>query len=80
MSCSYAPKENAGGYGEMMEALRSLCYQYSHQNQLLFATPPISTKPNQSPQNEVGQFLTAPLMQIMNLFSTTDYDAKRIFK
>ena len=36
LSCSYAPTQDAENYGEMMEALRSLFNQYSHQNQLFF--------------------------------------------
>ncbi|MEL6129985.1 MAG: methyltransferase domain-containing protein, partial [Cyanobacteria bacterium J06628_4] len=36
LSCSYAPKEDAANYGVMMEELRSLFDQYSHQGQLLF--------------------------------------------
>ncbi len=36
LSCSYAPTEDAKNYGEMMEELRSLFNQYSHQDQLLF--------------------------------------------
>ncbi|WP_036053506.1 class I SAM-dependent methyltransferase [Leptolyngbya sp. Heron Island J] len=36
LSCSYAPTKEAENYGEMMEALRSLFNQYSHQNQLFF--------------------------------------------
>lgn len=36
LSCSYAPKDDAAGYGEMIEALRSLFNQYQHQGQLIF--------------------------------------------
>ncbi|MEO0869069.1 MAG: hypothetical protein AAFY17_11600 [Cyanobacteria bacterium J06642_11] len=36
LSCSYAPKEDAAHYGEMMVALRSLFQRYSHANQLIF--------------------------------------------
>lgn len=36
LSCSYAPKEDSSGYETMIEKLRSLFYQYSHQEQLLF--------------------------------------------
>ncbi|MEM6253734.1 MAG: class I SAM-dependent methyltransferase [Cyanobacteria bacterium P01_D01_bin.156] len=36
LSCSYAPKEDAKNYGEMMADLRSLFLRYSHANQLIF--------------------------------------------
>lgn len=36
LSCSYAPKEDAENYGEMIDALRSLFYKCSHQDQLFF--------------------------------------------
>ena len=36
LSCSYAPNEDAANYGVMMEELRSLFDQYSHQGQLFF--------------------------------------------
>lgn len=36
LSCSYAPKEDAESYTEMMDELRSLFQRYSHADRLLF--------------------------------------------
>lgn len=36
LSCSYAPKEDEAGYGEMIEAMRSLFNQYQSQDQIIF--------------------------------------------
>ena len=36
LSCSYAPREDAANYGEMMNELRSLFQCYSHKEQLIF--------------------------------------------